>query len=225
MDIGVVQQESVVGGVWAIAAVTAEADWHVVDKKGCKTKDTDAHVDKSIKLEHKFEASYVGEAEGEEQDFLVEWPEIMEGMRVEAEGKKDFVNRKVEVVKKVGCKKILKEERIKGSVEKDLAQAIAVCAVPLACCTPCHAPPGLGICPAEAKRWRTFHIGEITVDSAAEESVCPQSWCHEFGTREAVKKLEFVNASGGEMGHYGERVANFKVVVKGFGNHELELPG
>ena len=49
---------------------------------------------------------------------------------------------------------------------------------------------------------------EITVDSAAEESVCPHGWGNQFGINGVEQKLNLVNASGGQ--HYGER----KVVVK-----------
>jgi hypothetical protein len=109
------------------------------------------------------------------------------------------------------------DEGVKNKLGEEVAE---VCAVPFASCC---APPGLDICTVGAKRWRTFHIGEITVDSAAEESVCPQGWCREFGTKEAMKKLKFVNASGGEMGHYGERIANFKVVGKDSGVMSLNF--
>ena len=51
---------------------------------------------------------------------------------------------------------------------------------------------------------------EITVDSAAEESVCPFEWGKRFGLREVEQKLNLVNASGGRIGHYGER----KVLVR-----------
>ena len=61
------------------------------------------------------------------------------------------------------------------------------------------------------KGWRRIGHGEITIDSAAEESVCPRDWCEEFGTKGPEKWLKFVNASGGAMGHYGERTAQFKV--------------
>jgi hypothetical protein len=81
----------------------------------------------------------------------------------------------------------------------------------------CRAPPGLGVSEevginAVEMGWKKFGVDEITIDSAAEESVCPRSWAVEFGTRPSDRKMKFVNASGGEMGHYGERVANFKTV-------------
>ena len=50
----------------------------------------------------------------------------------------------------------------------------------------------------------------ITVDSGAEESVCPRDWGDQFGLKEAKSKLRLVNASGGRIEHYGER----EVVVK-----------
>ena len=51
---------------------------------------------------------------------------------------------------------------------------------------------------------------EITVDSAAEESVCPHAWGKQFGLREVGEKMNLVNASGAKIPHYGER----EVVVK-----------
>jgi hypothetical protein len=101
-------------------------------------------------------------------------------------------------------------------------EVVEVCAVPFANCsvadTTCTArlPPGLGVCAvcSGSRAWRKIGTGEITVDSAAEESVCPKDWCPEFGTRSPAKWLKFVNASGGQMGHYGERTANFQVTGK-----------
>ena len=46
---------------------------------------------------------------------------------------------------------------------------------------------------------------EITVDSGAEESVCPWEWGSQFPTLPADKWLQFRNASGGFMEHYGKR--------------------
>ena len=51
---------------------------------------------------------------------------------------------------------------------------------------------------------------EITVDSSAEESVCPQAWGKQFGMGEVGQKMNLVNASGGKINHYGQR----DVVVK-----------
>ena len=54
----------------------------------------------------------------------------------------------------------------------------------------------------------TFRDGEessITVDSGAEESVCPVDWGAHFGTNQVSKPMEFKDASGGIIKHYGER--------------------
>ena len=53
-------------------------------------------------------------------------------------------------------------------------------------------------------------IIEITVDSAAEESVCPHAWGKQFGLREEGEKMNSVNAIGGKINYYGQR----QVVVK-----------
>ena len=46
---------------------------------------------------------------------------------------------------------------------------------------------------------------EITVDSGAEENVCPWGWGLQFETKEADKWMNFRNASGGNIEHYGKR--------------------
>ena len=46
---------------------------------------------------------------------------------------------------------------------------------------------------------------EITVDSGAEESVCPWSWGTQFEVRPAERWMTFKNASGGIINHYGTR--------------------
>jgi hypothetical protein len=61
----------------------------------------------------------------------------------------------------------------------------------------------------EAK-WTTVGSGDITVDSAAEESVCPKEWGKAFGMDTPTKWMQFANASGGKMNHYGERRTTFK---------------
>ena len=52
----------------------------------------------------------------------------------------------------------------------------------------------------------------ITVDSAAEESVCPRGWAEQFGLDPVAKgrELKLVNASGGEIPHYGSRQIAFR---------------
>ena len=53
---------------------------------------------------------------------------------------------------------------------------------------------------------------EITVDSAADESVCPRAWAEHFGTNavEHGKELKLINASGGRINHYGSRKVLFR---------------
>ena len=46
---------------------------------------------------------------------------------------------------------------------------------------------------------------EITVDSGAEESVCPWDWGEQFEIKAAEKWMNFRNASGGNIRHYGRR--------------------
>jgi hypothetical protein len=45
----------------------------------------------------------------------------------------------------------------------------------------------------------------ITVDSGAEENVCPWDWGQQFGIQPADNWMNFRNASGGWMEHYGKR--------------------
>ena len=46
---------------------------------------------------------------------------------------------------------------------------------------------------------------EITVDSGAEESVCPPSWGQHFGIRPSGTTYNFTCASGNPLRHYGAR--------------------
>ena len=46
---------------------------------------------------------------------------------------------------------------------------------------------------------------EITVDSGAEENVCPFWWGEHFGIRDADRWLHLINASGDIIPHYGTR--------------------
>jgi hypothetical protein len=65
---------------------------------------------------------------------------------------------------------------------------------------------------AVEKEWRKVGMGEITIDSAAEANACPRQWATAFGTGASDRDMKFINASGGELGHYGERVVNFPTV-------------
>ena len=53
---------------------------------------------------------------------------------------------------------------------------------------------------------------EITVDSGAEESVCPMEWGVQFGTEGVTQKMRFRDASGNPIEHLGKR----EVLVGGF---------
>ena len=57
-------------------------------------------------------------------------------------------------------------------------------------------------------RGKTF----TTVDSAAEESVCPKAWGDHFGTEDVRpgEEMRLVNANGGKIAHYGSRRVAFK---------------
>ena len=46
---------------------------------------------------------------------------------------------------------------------------------------------------------------ETTVDSGAEESVCPKGWGEQFGLVQPDRRLNLINASGASLAHYGQR--------------------
>ncbi len=54
----------------------------------------------------------------------------------------------------------------------------------------------------------------ITVDSGAEENVCPYDWGLQFGIREPEKWKNFSGANGSRIEHYGTR--DIKVVSTTF---------
>ena len=47
----------------------------------------------------------------------------------------------------------------------------------------------------EGSKWEPIGHGEITVDSAAEESVCPKKWGDAYEMRRPSRWMKFVNAS------------------------------
>ena len=51
---------------------------------------------------------------------------------------------------------------------------------------------------------------EVKVDSAADESVCPEGWLSEFGIVKPKEKMSFRGANGAHIKHIGER--SIKVV-------------
>ena len=48
-------------------------------------------------------------------------------------------------------------------------------------------------------------VSEITIDSGAEENVCPWHWGQQFGMKQSPQLLNLVDASGGSIPHYGQR--------------------
>ena len=62
---------------------------------------------------------------------------------------------------------------------------------------------------------------EVTVDSAADESVCPAEWGEQFGLTPVTDEDQqpFVNASGGKINHYGSR----RVVVRAASGENLAM--
>ena len=76
------------------------------------------------------------------------------------------------------------------------------------------------ICQVEKNGWKVSGKGEIWVDSAAEESVCPEKWMEEFGTSPIApgKEMKFRNASGGPMKHIGARAVTFTAPASENGN-------
>jgi len=188
MDIGAVS-ETTVGGVWEIAAVEKSEEWQEV-KAGNKHWEGPPHAGPtpSARCRNRFEALYE-EDNLEEGIAEEEWPKPGEIAYVKK-------NRKVNFMEGI---------KVKGK------ESIG-CAMPPA---RSYDPPGLGCsCRIAAVEmgWRNIGKEEIVIDSAAEESVCPKNWAVDFGTNPAEKRMKFINASGGEMGHYGERTANFRTI-------------
>ena len=50
----------------------------------------------------------------------------------------------------------------------------------------------------------------ITVDSGAEENVCPYNWGSQFGTQDADRWMNFRSASGSIIGHSGNEMSKYK---------------
>ena len=55
--------------------------------------------------------------------------------------------------------------------------------------------------------WESLGREEVTIDSGAEESVCPKGWGEGFGMVAVTPgcELRMINAGGGEMSHFGSR--------------------
>ena len=46
---------------------------------------------------------------------------------------------------------------------------------------------------------------EITIDSGAEESVCPYNWAPQFAVKPSQRLMRFRGANGNEIKHYGQK--------------------
>ena len=69
----------------------------------------------------------------------------------------------------------------------------------------------LDVCAAQGEGHEcSVQAAEITVDSAADESICPQVWVQQFGMEPSRKNLRLVNASGGAITHCGARQVAFQ---------------
>ncbi len=55
------------------------------------------------------------------------------------------------------------------------------------------------------KKWASLGVGDIVVDSAADESCWPKVLGGAFETKPSAKSILLKTANGGEMGHYGEK--------------------
>jgi hypothetical protein len=60
------------------------------------------------------------------------------------------------------------------------------------------------------KEWVSLGIGEIVVDSAADESCWPKGHGDALQTKPSSKRISLRTANGGEMGHYGEKEITFR---------------
>ena len=65
--------------------------------------------------------------------------------------------------------------------------------------------------PNNEDKFETIGHEIITIDSGAEESVCPLGWGEGFGLSPVKpgKEMRMVNAGGGVMQHYGSRKVQF----------------
>ena len=58
--------------------------------------------------------------------------------------------------------------------------------------------------------WASLGVGDIIVDSAADESCWPVEQGDAFPTKESRRKMLLKTANGGDMQHYGDKEVSFK---------------
>jgi hypothetical protein len=179
MEIGAVA-EATVGGVWEIATaeewceVTEGGKFHDGSRlAGCSPRacwgGPEGFSRGACQHRNRFEALEVGESEESEE----EWPKVGEVAYV-PKGKLRCTKYER---KAKDDEKVVKEDRCGPCFA-------AFSAVPFASC---RGPLGLDVgevvgIKAGEKEWRKVGMDEITIDSAAEESVCPRQWATAFGT-------------------------------------------
>jgi len=74
------------------------------------------------------------------------------------------------------------------------------------------------------ERWVKIKKGEVTIDSAAEESVCPKEWCQEYELVESKGKgMKLVAANGSVIKHYGSRKPKFQPRVGSKKGQTIEM--
>ena len=73
------------------------------------------------------------------------------------------------------------------------------------------------------KGWESSGKSEVTVDSAADESVCQKGWGDMFELKEVQegKEMKLMSANGGKIAHYGRRDVTFEVE----GENDTKLMG
>jgi hypothetical protein len=214
--IDAVQEDCHVGGIWEIAQVTAKSHTKMPDSEGwMEAKGKNA---KTLKypMEEMVEAA-IAKYKAKKLKDKVEVPandkqktknqfKVLESDSEEAEEECGLCDTMFSCTHAETRKDFKKEIVVqKGGVRK----------------AKCSKPPGLADeecfigTVQKTSRWRSAGAGEITVDSAAEESVCPKSWGGQFPLKEPARWMRFVNASGGSMNHYGEKVATIRTEKEG----------
>ena len=58
--------------------------------------------------------------------------------------------------------------------------------------------------------WASLGMGDIAVDSAADESCWPSGQGDAYPTKPSTRKMVLKTANGGDMGHYGQKGIIFK---------------
>ena len=135
----------------------------------------------------------------EAEEFSEIWPKFEDPMMMKTEAKQKFKGRfqVKSVMTQDGWKEIEKQKRKKKEVqvhEKEFDIRGVIC--------------GEGT--------------DVTVDSAAEESVCPQDWANNFEMQPLMGEgMKFVNANGGRIKHYGSK----KVAIQVEGNETSRMMG